>query len=72
MSQPEPKEQLNKYIKFGSAGAQMGVTILIMAYLGNLFDNYLKTDKPYFTLFFLLIGTIASIYLLIKQVNATK
>lgn len=51
------------------AGIQMGVVIFASAYTGDKLDTNYKTETPWFTLSFVLIGIFISLYLLIKQIN---
>ncbi len=48
---------------------QMGATIALMAWIGYWLDGYFHTSKPFLTLGFLLLGTIASILSLIRQLR---
>jgi F0F1-type ATP synthase assembly protein I len=63
------KGQLNKYIRFTGIGFQLGATIYLAVYLGKKLDNYFLMEKKLFTLGFILIGLIASIWSIVKQLE---
>jgi len=46
---------------------QMGVTIIIGAYIGKRLDTYYATERPYFTLALALFAVFAAMYLTIKD-----
>ena len=46
---------------------QMGLTVLIGAFIGKKIDAYFATDKPYFTILLALIAVVAAIYLVLKD-----
>lgn len=50
-------------------GMQMGFTIAVFAYGGHWLDGYFKNSTPIFTLVLLLVGTMGSIFSLIKQLK---
>jgi len=63
------KKRLNKYLLFTSASLQMGITIYLGAYLGKYLDEKYNLEKNWFTIAFVLLALIISIYSLIKQLN---
>ena len=63
------KKQLNKYLLFTSASFQTGVTIYLGSYLGKYLDEKYNLEKNWFTIAFVLLALIISIYSLIKQLN---
>ena len=65
----KPKKQLNKYIRFTSIAFQLGATIYLAAYFGKRLDNHFLMEKKLFTLGFVLIALIASIWSIVKQLN---
>ncbi|MDX2196103.1 MAG: AtpZ/AtpI family protein [Cytophagales bacterium] len=69
MSLPEKKKALNPYLKYSSLAIQMTGTILIFAWVGRWADEYMHTEKPILTIVCLLIGTVGSMYMLIKQLS---
>ena len=68
MSKKE-KGQLNKYIRFTSIGFQLGATIYLAVYIGKKLDNHFLMEKKIFTLVFILISLIASIWSIVKQLE---
>jgi F0F1-type ATP synthase assembly protein I len=68
MSQDDPKERTNKYLKFSSLGIQMGIIIGGFAYLGSYLDERHKNKTPWWTLGLTLFGVGAGLYLMIKEV----
>ena len=64
-----PKKQPNKILFFSSLGLEMGITIYLSAKLGNWLDSKYPNDKNYFTLSLVLIGFVASMFLLIKKLK---
>lgn len=69
MSNQKPKKSLNKYIRFTGIAFQLGATIYLAAYLGKWLDTKFLMQKKLFTLGFILIGLIASIWSIVKQLN---
>lgn len=61
--------QLRKYAQFSGIGFQMGATIFICSWAGKKLDAHYQTHKPWFTIGLILFGVVASIYVLIKQLN---
>ncbi|MCF6347780.1 MAG: AtpZ/AtpI family protein [Flavobacteriaceae bacterium] len=69
MSNQKQKKSLNKYIRFTGIAFQLGATIYLAAYLGKWLDTKFLMQKKLFTLGFILIGLIASIWSIVKQLN---
>jgi len=65
----KPKRQLNKYIRFTGISFQLGGTIYLAAMIGKWLDNYFSMEKELFTLGLILIGLIASIWSILKQLE---
>ena len=53
-------------------GFQMIATIGISAWIGNWLDSYYKNSQPIATLAFLLVGTMGSLWQIIRQVSNIK
>ena len=51
---------------------QMGVVVMIGAYIGKRLDAYMQTEKPYFTILFALIAVTAALYLTLKDLISHK
>lgn len=62
-----PKKPLNDYIRFSAMGIQMGVTILLMTWLGMQLDRYLQLKHPVFTIFMALVSAGGVMYYFIRQ-----
>jgi F0F1-type ATP synthase assembly protein I len=65
----EKKNKRSKWVALSGAGFQMAITIIGSAFIGKKLDDYYLTQKPWFTLGFVLFGIFASLYLLIKQIK---
>ncbi|MFN0048175.1 MAG: AtpZ/AtpI family protein [Cytophagales bacterium] len=73
MEQPNPLEKksqpYNNFIRFSALGLQMAGTVAIFGWAGHWLDGHFNSEKPFFTLGFLLFGTIISILSLIRQLK---
>ena len=63
------KKQLNKYLALTSISFQIGITIYLGSYIGKYLDAKYALEKNWFTITFVLLALIISIYSLIKQLN---
>ncbi len=63
------KKQLNKYLQLSSVGLQMGISIYLGAYLGKKLDAKYQFEKPVFTIAFILIALIFSMYSLLQKLK---
>ena len=63
------KKQPNRYLTLTSISFQMGITLYLGAYLGSYLDLKYSLDKKCFTILFVLVALIDSIYSIIKQLN---
>jgi len=63
------KKQLNKYLVLTSASFQIGMTIYLGSYIGKYLDLKYTLDKSWFTVLFVLLALIISMYSLIHQLN---
>lgn len=61
--------RLNKYIALTGIAFQMGATIFLCAYAGKKLDEYYQFQKKWCTMGLVLFGIVASLYLVIKQLN---
>jgi ATP synthase protein I len=64
------KNQLNPFLKYSGIALQMLGILAVFGFLGHWLDGHFKTEKPLYTLFFMLGGTLISIYSLIRQLRA--
>jgi membrane protein DedA with SNARE-associated domain len=63
------KKPLNKFIRLTGAGLQMGITIYIASYFGKKIDAHYQYEKNYFTLVFILLAFLASLFSLLIQLK---
>ena len=63
------ENQLRKYLSLAGIPFEMGVTIYIMAYLGNQLDTYFNTKDEMFKVILVMLGIVISIYLVVKRLN---
>ncbi|MBP7184600.1 MAG: AtpZ/AtpI family protein [Saprospiraceae bacterium] len=58
----------NDYLRYSGMAIQIGLTILVGAYIGKWLDKYFETPKPYFTTAFCLFFTFAAMYLNLRDI----
>jgi len=61
--------QRSKYIALTGIAFQMGATIFLCAYGGKKLDEHYQLEKKWFTMGLVIFGVVASLYLVIKQLN---
>ncbi|PSR57325.1 hypothetical protein AHMF7605_15330 [Adhaeribacter arboris] len=66
-SDPE-KGKLQSYLKYSGLAFQMLLVLGIAAYAGMRLDAYVSNKNPWFTIVFMLLGVIGSIYKIIVSV----
>lgn len=59
----------NAFVRYSGMAFQMIVVLLVAAYSGQWLDGHFQNKQPWFTLVLLLIGVVASMYLIIKTVT---
>ena len=59
--------KMRAYAQYSSKAMQLGLTIVLGAFIGRKLDQYFELDKPYLTALLSLLATIAGIYLLIRD-----
>ncbi len=64
--QKKRQKQLNKYASLTALVFQMGATIYVCSYLGKTIDFKLGLEKDYFTTTFVMLGFLATFYILLK------
>lgn len=73
MEEKEPKKGKNSNLKswaaFSGIAFQMGATIFICAWIGKKLDERYPSNKNWFTIGFVLFGTFASLYVVLKQLK---
>lgn len=70
--EPKKNKAVNKYIHLTSLGFQMMGIIFAFVYAGKWADGHFQTSKPYFTALGSLLGLVASLYLVLKQLKDVK
>ena len=59
-------------MKYAGMAFQMGIIILVFAYLGKYADSRMATEKPYFTIVGALLGVFAALYITLKDLIKTN
>lgn len=65
----ENKKSLNKYIHLTGIGFQMMATIFVFVWIGKWADEHFETSKNYYTALGSLLGLVASLYIVLKQLK---
>ena len=63
------KKSLNRYIALTGIAFQMGATIFLAAYAGKRLDAHYQYEKKWFTMVFVILGVVVSLYMVIKQLD---
>ena len=63
------KKRRNRFLALSSLPFQMGITIYLGAYLGKHLDQKYLTEKPLFTILFVLLALFISLYNVVQQLN---
>lgn len=66
--EPQKKPQIN-YLKYSSLAFQLIVLILAGAWLGDWIDQRMQTQHPYFTAALSLLGVMAGMYQLYRDLT---
>ena len=69
MEKEKKKKPRNKYIALTGIGFQMGATIYLFAYLGKWLDVKYPHEKKVYTLIFVILAVVISIYSINKQMQ---
>ena len=67
-SSDSEKGKLQSYMKYSGLAFQMLIVLGIAAYGGMRLDAYLGNKNPWFTILFMVLGVIGSIYKIIVSV----
>lgn len=62
------KGKLQSYLKYSGLAFQMLVVLGVAAYGGMQLDAYMGNKNPWFTIIFMVIGVVGSIYKIIVSV----
>ncbi len=63
------KRPLNRYLVLTSVPFQIGITIYLGAYLGELLDSKYTFEKPWFTILGVLLALVIAMYSVTQQLN---
>lgn len=69
MGNQNKKKPLKRYLILTGIAFQMGAIMYLAAYLGKKFDEQSGNDQKTYTLIATLIGLVASIWIVLKQLN---
>ncbi|HUH36192.1 MAG TPA: AtpZ/AtpI family protein [Moheibacter sp.] len=69
MTKKQNHTKLSKYIQLTGIGFQMMAVIFAFVWLGRYGDDHYQFDKKYLTALGSLLGLIASLYLVLKQLK---
>lgn len=61
------KSQLNNYSRYTGIAFQMMAIIIFFLFIGIKLDKYFTIKFPIFTLFFVMIGVVLSMYVIIRE-----
>ena len=61
------KKDANNYLRYSGLGFQIATTIGVGVFIGYESDKWLKTPKPYFTLFFSFVFVILALYFGLRE-----
>lgn len=67
--QDERKANLKLYGKYGGMVANLVAVILIGVYLGRYLDGLVGTNQPFITIGLIMVGLIAAITRIYKQIS---
>ena len=69
MKNQKKRKQLLKYARFSGIAFQLGATIYLAAYVGKWLDNKFLMEKKIFTLTLIVVGLIATIWSINRQLK---
>lgn len=69
---PSGQDQLKPYLKYSGMAAQMIVVLVLAALGGRKLDAYLGLKHPVLTIVLMLVGVIASMYMIVSSVLKDK
>ncbi|WP_071585734.1 AtpZ/AtpI family protein [Ochrovirga pacifica] len=65
----QTSQKLQTFLKFTGIGAQLGVTIYFSSLIGKKIDRSFNFQKPWATLFFIILSLVLFIINLMRQLN---
>lgn len=69
---PSGQDQLKPYLKYSGMAVQMIGILIVAALGGRKLDAYLGLKHPVITIVLMLLGVIASMYLIVSSVLKNK
>jgi len=67
MPKHKKKPQVDQYLKYSGMAFQLAIVLAIGTYAGHRLDQYLQTERPYFTALLALLSLFAGLYLSLKD-----
>jgi ATP synthase protein I len=71
-NKPSGQDQFKPYLKYSGMAVQMIGILIGAAWGGRKIDTYLDLKHPVFTIVLMLVGVIASMYLIVSSVMKNK
>lgn len=69
MKKKQNKEKFRKFLKFSGIGVQLGATMYLSSLVGEKVDTYFDFEKPWATLFFIILALVLFVINLTRQLN---
>jgi F0F1-type ATP synthase assembly protein I len=66
------QDQLKPYLKYSGLAFQMIVTLVAAAYAGQWLDEKQGNKNPWWTIAFMVVAVIGTMYMVIKSVTAKQ
>ncbi len=66
---PSRQDQLKPYLKYSGLGFQMIAVLVLAAWGGITLDEKMGNKNPWWTIGLMLLGVIASMFMIIKSVT---
>jgi len=67
-NKPSRQDQLKPYLKYSGLGFQMIAVLVLAAWGGMTLDDKMGNKNPWWTIGLMLLGVVASMYMIIKSV----
>jgi hypothetical protein len=68
----EIHSKANAYLKYSGMAFEMAAIIAVFTFAGKKLDGCVKGERPYFTILGAFIGTVAALYLTLKDIIFRK
>ncbi|HMR42711.1 MAG TPA: AtpZ/AtpI family protein [Saprospiraceae bacterium] len=66
------RQKVDAYMRYSGMAFEMAAVMAIAVFAGKKIDDYFDSQKPYFTILFALLGTVAALYLTLKDILFKK